>query len=189
MKRVTKVKAGIVGAAVVWGFGSYGAVSHVATSHTDGQTFAHITAAGGSTPRAHSSDTHSTGGGHSDSGGSTGTTSQCNVTYSTGDDGPNEQEANAMAASVYGWRGCETVCLDELWTRESAATWSPTVTNPNSGAYGIPQSLPAGKMASAGSDWQTDPVTQIKWGLGYIDATYGTPCGAWGHEMADNWYL
>jgi hypothetical protein len=43
-------------------------------------------------------------------------------------------------------------------------------------------------MASAGPDWQTDPTTQIKWGLGYIKSDYGTPCGAWSHEEAYGWY-
>jgi hypothetical protein len=60
-----------------------------------------------------------------------------------------------------------------------------------SGAYGIPQALPASKMAAAGSDYMTDPATQIRWGLGYIAGTpYGThtPCGAWAHETADGWY-
>lgn len=100
----------------------------------------------------------------------------------------NEQLANKMAASGYGWTGHQRICLDSLWTRESAGTWSPTVTNPTSGAYGIPQSLPAGKMASAGADWQTSAVTQIRWGLGYIHGRYGSPCGAWSHEVAVSWY-
>jgi hypothetical protein len=106
---------------------------------------------------------------------------------------PNEALANKMAASGYGWTGSQATCLDELWTEESAGTWSPTVTNPYSGAYGIPQALPAGKMASAGADWRTSAATQIKWGLGYIaDTPYGThtPCGAWAHEKSTtpNWY-
>jgi resuscitation-promoting factor RpfB len=100
--------------------------------------------------------------------------------------GSNEALANSMAVSGYGWTGSETTCLDELWTRESG--FSTTATNPTSGAYGIPQSLPADKMATAGADWQTNPVTQVKWGLGYIHDRYGTPCGAWSHETADNWY-
>src|ERR1700722_18166642 len=62
----------------------------------------------------------------------------------------NEALANAMAASGYGWTGRQTGCLDWLWTRESAGTWSPTVVNPDSGAYGIVQALPAIKLASAG---------------------------------------
>ena len=73
-----------------------------------------------------------------------------------------------------------------LWTRES--NFETGATNPQSGAYGIPQSLPAAKMAAAGADWQTNPATQIRWGLGYIAATYGTPCGAWSHEQAAGWY-
>ena len=105
--------------------------------------------------------------------------------------GSNEALANQMAASGYGWTGSETTCLDELWTRENAA-WDPTQWNlGGSGAYGIPQALPAAKMASAGADYMTNPATQIRWGLGYVANTpYGThtPCGAWTHEEADGWY-
>ncbi len=102
----------------------------------------------------------------------------------------NETLANSMAASGYGWTGVQMTCLDELWTEESAGTWSPTVTNPASGAYGIPQSLPASKMAAAGPDWQTDPATQIRWGLAYIAGRYGSPCAAWAFERSHvpNWY-
>jgi hypothetical protein len=77
-------------------------------------------------------------------------------------------------------------CLDKLWTLESG--WSVTETNSSSGAYGIPQSLPGSKMASAGADWRTNPYTQIDWGLGYIHSRYGTPCAAWAHSLAHNWY-
>jgi hypothetical protein len=76
-------------------------------------------------------------------------------------------------------------CLDELWQQESS--WIYDAENA-SGAYGIPQALPASKMASAGSDYLTDPDTQIRWGLGYITDVYGTPCGAWDHEVDDGWY-
>jgi hypothetical protein len=76
-------------------------------------------------------------------------------------------------------------CLDRLWQRESG--WRTTAGNP-SGAYGIPQALPGSKMASAGSDWRTNPATQIRWGLGYIDARYGTPCKAWAHFQSRGWY-
>jgi hypothetical protein len=86
----------------------------------------------------------------------------------------------------YGWGASQFGCLDRLWTKESK--WSLTATNPSSGAYGIPQALPGSKMASAGSDWRLNPVTQISWGLGYIRARYGSPCGAWGHSMASGWY-
>jgi hypothetical protein len=76
-------------------------------------------------------------------------------------------------------------CLDDLWQQESS--WLYDAENA-SGAYGIPQSLPASKMASAGSDYLTDPDTQIRWGLGYITDVYGTPCSAWDHEVDDGWY-
>jgi hypothetical protein len=71
-------------------------------------------------------------------------------------------------------------CLDKLWNYKA--------TNRSSGAYGIPQALPGTKMESAGSDWKTNPATQIKWGLGYIEGRYDTPCGAWGHSQDVGWY-
>jgi hypothetical protein len=77
-------------------------------------------------------------------------------------------------------------CLVSLWNKESH--WSTTAGNPVSGAYGIPQALPGSKMASAGPNWQTDATTQITWGLGYIVGRYGSPCGAWAHSVASNWY-
>lgn len=86
----------------------------------------------------------------------------------------------------YGWGGDQWSCLNQLWYKESG--WNHTSMNPSSGAYGIPQSLPGSKMAKAGADWRTNPATQIKWGLGYIKGRYGTPCGAWGHFQAKNWY-
>jgi hypothetical protein len=77
-------------------------------------------------------------------------------------------------------------CLSQLWKHESG--WRYKARNPYSGAYGIPQSLPASKMRSAGADWRTNPRTQVKWGLKYIKGRYGTPCGAWGHFTRRNWY-
>lgn len=99
----------------------------------------------------------------------------------------NEALANRMAAG-YGWTGVQVTCLDELWTHESG--FDASADNTSSGAYGIPQALPADKMASAGADWRTNPATQIRWGLGYIHDRYGTPCGAWNFEMSHtpNWY-
>lgn len=76
-------------------------------------------------------------------------------------------------------------CLLDLWNRESG--WIYDAENA-SGAYGIPQALPGDKMASSGSDWRTNPATQINWGLGYIKAVYGTPCAAWNFELANNYY-
>ncbi|HEY6787610.1 MAG TPA: lytic transglycosylase domain-containing protein, partial [Trebonia sp.] len=83
-------------------------------------------------------------------------------------------------------QGSQFSCLDALWNRESG--WNLSATNPTSGAYGIPQSLPAIKMASAGADWRTDATTQIRWGVSYIDSAYGSPCAAWSHEEAVGWY-
>ena len=77
-------------------------------------------------------------------------------------------------------------CLQSIWNRESG--WNYQAENPYSGAYGIPQALPGSKMATAGADWQTNPATQIKWGLGYIQSIYGTPCGAWNFELANGYY-
>ena len=73
----------------------------------------------------------------------------------------------------FGWSSGQFGCLDSLWTKESG--WNAHATNGSSGAYGIPQSLPGSKMASAGSDWQTNPATQINWGLQYIKYVYGSP--------------
>ena len=88
--------------------------------------------------------------------------------------------------SSYGWGMDQWSCLDSLWQRES--NWNHTAMNSSSGAYGIPQSLPGSKMATAGADWQTNPATQIRWGLGYIQGRYGSPCAAWGHSQARGWY-
>ena len=94
--------------------------------------------------------------------------------------------ARDLAASTYGWGDDQFQCLDKLWQKESG--WSYTAYNASSGATGIPQSLPGSKMASAGSDWETNATTQIIWGLGYINGSYGTPCSAWSHSQSMNWY-
>ncbi|PWU46597.1 hypothetical protein DLE60_32505 [Micromonospora globispora] len=77
-------------------------------------------------------------------------------------------------------------CLDKLWTRESG--WNHKAYNESSGAYGIPQALPGSKMATVADDWKTNPATQIKWGLGYIEGRYDDPCGAWQHSESTGWY-
>jgi resuscitation-promoting factor RpfB len=88
--------------------------------------------------------------------------------------------------SSFGWSpSTQYDCLNAMWTRES--NWIYNAENA-SGAYGIPQALPGSKMASAGPDWQTDPTTQIKWGLGYIQGRYGSPCAAWAFWQANGWY-
>lgn len=100
---------------------------------------------------------------------------------------PAGHKAYARSAiGAYGWGDGEYQCLVRLWTRESS--WRADAYNESSGAYGIPQALPGSKMAAAGADWRTDGRTQIDWGLGYIDARYGSPCGAWAHSERYNWY-
>ena len=99
--------------------------------------------------------------------------------------GSPQQIAESMLGS-YGWSSAQFSCLQPLWNEESG--WNVYANNPTSGAYGIPQALPGSKMASAGADWQTDAATQIRWGLGYIRSTYGSPCAAWAHEQAYGWY-
>ena len=93
--------------------------------------------------------------------------------------------ARTMMAANYGWGDDQFACLVSLWNRESG--WRVNAAN-SSGAYGIPQALPGSKMASAGADWQTNPATQIAWGLGYIAGRYSNPCGAWGHSESNGWY-
>ncbi|MFJ3472312.1 phospholipase [Microbacterium maritypicum] len=93
--------------------------------------------------------------------------------------------AQQIMSSTYGWGGDQFSCLNSLWNKESG--WNYQAYNP-SGATGIPQALPGSKMSSAGSDWQTNAATQVAWGLGYISSVYGTPCSAWSHSQAMNWY-
>jgi hypothetical protein len=100
-------------------------------------------------------------------------------------DGDPKAIASALLGD-YGWDSSQMSCLDSLWTRES--NWNPQAHNASSGAHGIPQALPGSKMASAGPDWESNPVTQIKWGLGYIEGRYGSPCNAWGHSESHGWY-
>lgn len=96
-----------------------------------------------------------------------------------------QQIARGMLAE-FGWGDDQFGCLVELWNHESG--WNVNAYNASSGAGGIPQALPASKMASAGADWATNPATQIRWGLGYIQGRYGSPCGAWDSFSANGWY-
>ncbi|WP_344446904.1 transglycosylase SLT domain-containing protein, partial [Kitasatospora nipponensis] len=68
------------------------------------------------------------------------------------------------------------------------SSWKITAVNPSSGSYGLGQALPASKMASAGSDWRTNPVTQIKWTLNYMNDRYGSPNAAWSFWQSHHWY-
>ncbi len=102
---------------------------------------------------------------------------------------PNPGTAQAIAYQLlpaFGFNAKQQFgCLNNIWTRES--NWRYNAANA-SGAYGIPQALPGSKMASAGPNWQTNPTTQIKWGLGYIKERYGSPCNAWAFWEAHTWY-
>jgi len=106
-----------------------------------------------------------------------------------GGGGASAQAAQAFAQAQFGqfgWNSAQMGPLIQLWNQESGWRWNAR--NPSSGAYGIPQSLPANKMASAGADWLTNAFTQVRWGLGYIKGRYGSPSGAEAHERAFNWY-
>ena len=98
----------------------------------------------------------------------------------------NPRAVASLLVADHGWSAEQFGCLERLWNKESSWRWDAD--NPSSDAYGIPQSLPGSKMASFGSDWETNPITQIKWGLQYISDSYGTPCSAWAHSQAVNWY-
>lgn len=125
------------------------------------------------------------------SGGSSGGSSSGGVSggsaASSGDNSVSGAKATARALlGNYGWGADQFSCLEKLWQKESG--WNYRAYNSSSGAYGIPQALPGSKMGSAGGDWKTSAATQIRWGLGYIDGRYGTPCGAWGHSTSVGWY-
>lgn len=94
------------------------------------------------------------------------------------------EENKAYARSVLS--AADFACTDELAKRESG--WSTTATNPSSGAYGVAQSLPAGKMASAGADWLTNGKTQVNWMISYMNERYGSPCSALAHSHSVGWY-
>ncbi|MDT9693082.1 transglycosylase SLT domain-containing protein [Streptomyces sp. P9(2023)] len=92
---------------------------------------------------------------------------------------PQELAKKIVPASQY-------ASFSKIVERESG--WNPAATNSSSGAYGLVQALPASKMSSAGSDWKTNPATQIKWGLNYMNERYGSPNGAWNFWQANGWY-
>jgi len=104
----------------------------------------------------------------------------------TGTPRGNMHFAQAYIAQKYSWNQAQFGCLVSLWNRESH--WNHAARNRNSGAYGIPQAMPGSKMSQFGADWQTNPVTQIKWGANYISRRYNTPCGALSHSNSTGWY-
>ena len=122
-------------------------------------------------------------------GGSEGSNSSTPVPAANPGAGTDPDSAKAIARSMmagHGWGDSEFSCLESLWTRESS--WNYQAENASSGAYGIPQALPGSKMSEVASDWETNPSTQITWGLNYISGRYGTPCSAWAHSESVGWY-
>ncbi len=94
--------------------------------------------------------------------------------------------ASQIMKSEYNWGSYQFECLNRLWTKESH--WNYKAHNSRSGAHGIPQALPAIKMEIISTDWRTNPVTQIRWGLRYIDIRYETPCQAWAKFKRSRYY-
>jgi hypothetical protein len=94
--------------------------------------------------------------------------------------------AKSILLNEYGFSEKEYKCLNSLWTKES--NWNYKARNKNSGAHGIPQALPASKMNVVSTDWRTNPVTQIRWGLRYISIRYETPCKALAKHKRSNYY-
>jgi hypothetical protein len=94
--------------------------------------------------------------------------------------------AKQILKNKYDYGNDQYQCFNDIIIRES--NWDIDATNPSSGAYGIPQSLPASKMSSAGDDWRTNPATQITWGIEYMKDRYGSPCSAWGFKSSHGWY-
>lgn len=104
--------------------------------------------------------------------------------HSVGSNGSPQTIARQLLAGR-GWSG-QWGCFNSLVNRESG--WDVHADNPGSDAFGIPQALPGRKMASMGSDWHDSARTQLRWMMGYIGGRYGSPCGAWAHSQATNWY-
>lgn len=94
--------------------------------------------------------------------------------------------ARQILENKFGYGSSQFDCFDNIIVRESR--WRVDATNPSSGAYGIPQALPGSKMASEGSDWRTNPATQIIWGIKYMKDRYGSPCSAWSFKRSNGWY-
>jgi len=94
--------------------------------------------------------------------------------------------AKSILLNEYGFSEKEYKCLNSLWNKESH--WNYKARNKNSGAHGIAQALPASKMNVVSTDWRTNPVTQIRWGLRYISIRYETPCKALAKHNRSNYY-
>ena len=136
-----------------------------------------------------SGNTGNTGGGTNNNSGSSGSDSGTTPTPSGRLWHATVAQAQAYAAGAAaqrGWTGNDWDCLVKLWNRESRWLWYAE--NASSGAYGIPQSRPADKMAAFGANYRDDAAVQIDWGLWYIAQTYGSPSKAWQHSEQIGWY-
>lgn len=143
----------------------------------------------GNTGGNNSGNTGNTGGGTNNNSGSSGSDSGTTTTPSGRLWHATVAQAQAYAAGAAaqrGWTGNDWDCLVKLWTRESSWLWYAE--NASSGAYGIPQSLPADKMAAFGANYRDDAAVQIDWGLWYIAQAYGSPSKAWQHSEQVGWY-
>lgn len=144
---------------------------------------------GNSGNSGNSGNTGNTGGGTNNNSGSSGSDSGTTTTPSGRLWHATVAQAQAYAAGAAaqrGWTGNDWDCLVKLWTRESSWLWYAE--NASSGAYGIPQSLPADKMAAFGANYRDDAAVQIDWGLWYIAQAYGSPSKAWQHSEQVGWY-
>jgi murein DD-endopeptidase MepM/ murein hydrolase activator NlpD len=101
------------------------------------------------------------------------------VSQSVANTNPQQYALSRLGSQQYS-------CFNNIVIKESG--WNHTATNPSSGAYGLMQALPGSKMASAGADWRTNPITQINWGISYMNGRYGSPCGAWNFWLNNHWY-
>lgn len=143
----------------------------------------------GNTGGNNSGNTGNTGGGTNNNSGSSGSDSGTTTTPSGRLWHATVAQAQAYAAGAAaqrGWTGNDWDCLVKLWTRESSWLWYAE--NASSGAYGIPQSRPADKMAAFGANYRDDAAVQIDWGLWYIAQAYGSPSKAWQHSEQIGWY-
>ncbi|MEY9936805.1 transglycosylase family protein [Streptacidiphilus sp. MAP5-3] len=138
-----------------------------------------LTGAGSSSSTTTSTSTSTTG-----SDASAGSSAQSSSAAQPASNANLSGDPQAIAAQIV--PADQLASFDEIISHESG--WNVTATNPSSGAYGLPQSLPGDKMASAGADWQTDAATQLRWALQYMDSTYGSPNQAWAFWQANNWY-